>query len=77
VADNQKGETRAVAIFMDKLFSIHRDIMEVNARFADSKIDKKTKAELKKLREHRGLEYGLNTNSMGQLWGIAQRSGTV
>jgi hypothetical protein len=52
--------------------------MQVHARLADSKIDKKaSKAELKKLREHRGLEDGLNTNSMGQLWGIAQRTETV
>jgi hypothetical protein len=78
VADNQKGETRAVTTFLDKLFSIHRDIMEVNTRLAESKLDKKqAKAELKKLRQHRGLEYGLNTNSMGQLWGIAQRNGDV
>ena len=78
VADNQKGETRAMTTFMDKLFNIHRDIVEVQGRLADSKIDKKqSKAELKRLREHRGLEYGLNTNSMGQLWGIAQRSGDV
>ena len=44
--------------FMDKLFSIHRDIVEVQARLADSKMDKKqSKAELKRLREHRGLPF--------------------
>ena len=78
VADNLKGETRAVTTFMDKLFSIHRDIVEVNSRLAESQLDKKqAKAQLKQLKEHRGLEYGLNTNSMGQLWGIAQRTGAV
>ena len=76
VADNQKGETRAVTTFMDKLFSIHRDIMEVKARQDEGETTKKqAKAELKELREHRGLEYGLNNNSMGQLWVIAQRDG--
>ena len=69
VAGNQKGETRSVTTFGDKLFS-------VNQRLAEAKINRKqTKAELKLLREHRGLEYGLNANSMGQLWGIAQRAG--
>jgi hypothetical protein len=78
VADNQKGETRAVTTFMDKVFSIHRDIEEVQARLADSIIDRKAaKTELKRLRSHRGLEFGLNTNSMGQRWGIAQRTGAV
>ena len=60
VADNQKGETRAVTTFMDRLCSINRDIMEVNQRFAEAKISKKqAKAKLKTLstlREHRGLE---------------------
>ena len=78
VADNQKGETRAVTTFKDKLFSIHRDIMEVAKRVEQNQLTaKQAKAELKGLKDARIVEYGSNSNSMGQLWGIAQRTGPV
>lgn len=78
VADNQKGETRAVTTFKDKLFSIHRDIVEVGRRLEQGLLTtKQAKTELKGLKADRIVEYGSNTNSMGQLWGIAQRSGAV
>ena len=78
VADNQKGEARAVTTFRDKLLSIHNDIVVMARRLASGQLTKKAaKASLQQLKANRGLEYNLNANSMGQLWGIAQRTGAV
>ena len=78
VADNQKGEARAVTTFRDKLLSIHNDIVAMSSRVDSGQLTKKmAKTNLQQLKANRGLEYNLNANSMGQLWGIAQRTGAV
>ena len=78
IADNRKGEQRAHTTFKSKIFSLHADYVTILARVeANSLSAKDSRDQIKALKLRRGSEYGLNANSIGQLWGLAQRTGKV
>ena len=75
VLDNMKGQRRALVSFEQKVLSLHEDFVNLTLE-----VDNKTKAytsALAAVKAARRLEYGLNTNSFGQLWALATKTGAV
>ena len=75
ILDNIKGQVRTKVSFFDKVMSLHEDFVQVTSSVRGSR--KVVTAAIRDLKRHRQLEYRLNGNTFGQLWGLASREGKV
>lgn len=74
ILDNVKGETRTGVDFVAKICSLHEDFLTICESIPEGKVRAKAMARRKAAR---ASEYGMPANSMGQLWGLATKTGEV
>ena len=75
ILDNVKGQKRTFVSFASKLFSLHEDYVNLLAVLDPD--DKTWTPSLMTLKKNRMEEYDLNSNSFGQVWGLATKTGAV
>ena len=76
ILDNVKGQARTAISFASKILALHEDYDTV-VREAGGINTKTCKAAMVSIKASRCKDYNMTTNSFGQLWTLASRTGSI
>ena len=78
ILDNIKGQKRTAVSFANKISSIHEDYQQIRDSLGPGqKPDKTYKDLIAEVKKARMRDYDMSSNSFGQLWNLAARTGGV